>query len=119
MDEVPIIEPLVCKKISHERLTVLHFREDCLVTACQEGFICTWARPGHVRSPLVNHPVNASEFRPHDALSTRRPPRSTITQWPQVPLCDLSLRLAPLPIGFTPPNCTRSCDAVECQLHRL
>lgn len=45
MDQIPLIEPLICKKISHERLTVLCFREDCLVTGCQEGFICTWARP--------------------------------------------------------------------------
>lgn len=48
MDEVPLLEPLVCKKIAHERLTVLIFLEDCIVTACQEGFICTWARPGKV-----------------------------------------------------------------------
>ncbi|XP_069632815.1 dystrophia myotonica WD repeat-containing protein [Haliaeetus albicilla] len=44
--EVPLLEPLVCKKIAHERLTVLLFLEDCIVTACQEGLICTWARPG-------------------------------------------------------------------------
>uniref|UniRef100_A0A3P8UHM7 WD repeat-containing protein 20 n=1 Tax=Cynoglossus semilaevis TaxID=244447 RepID=A0A3P8UHM7_CYNSE len=50
MDEVPLLEPLVCKKIAHERLTVLIFLEDCLVTACQEGFVCTWARPGKVVS---------------------------------------------------------------------
>uniref|UniRef100_A0A8C8I3W7 WD repeat-containing protein 20 n=1 Tax=Oncorhynchus tshawytscha TaxID=74940 RepID=A0A8C8I3W7_ONCTS len=52
MEEVPLLEPLVCKKIAHERLTVLIFLEDCLVTACQEGFICTWARPGKVVSLL-------------------------------------------------------------------
>ncbi|NXW52781.1 DMWD protein, partial [Nyctiprogne leucopyga] len=44
--EVPLLEPLVCKKIAHERLTVLLFLEDCIVTACQEGLICAWARPG-------------------------------------------------------------------------
>ncbi|KAI2591809.1 hypothetical protein G5576_018089, partial [Homo sapiens] len=38
--------PLVCKKIAQERLTVLLFLEDCIITACQEGLICTWARPG-------------------------------------------------------------------------
>ncbi|XP_069764841.1 WD repeat-containing protein 20-like isoform X2 [Narcine bancroftii] len=48
IDEVPLLEPLICKKIAHERLTVLIFLEDCIVTACQEGFICTWARPGKV-----------------------------------------------------------------------
>lgn len=48
MEEVTIIEPLICKKIAHERLTGLEFREDCVITACQEGFILTWARPGKV-----------------------------------------------------------------------
>jgi hypothetical protein len=46
MTEVPLIEPLVVKKIAHERLTALVFREECLVTACQDGYVCTWARPG-------------------------------------------------------------------------
>ncbi|XP_015196284.2 WD repeat-containing protein 20 [Lepisosteus oculatus] len=46
MNEVPLLEPLVCKKIAHERLTVLMFMDDCIITACQEGLICTWARPG-------------------------------------------------------------------------
>ena len=48
INETPLIEPLVCKKIAHERLTALVFREDCLVTACQDGYVCTWARPGKV-----------------------------------------------------------------------
>ncbi|NXR46619.1 DMWD protein, partial [Hippolais icterina] len=46
LHEVPLLEPLVCKKIAQERLTVLVFLEDCIVTACQEGLICAWARPG-------------------------------------------------------------------------
>lgn len=46
LDELPMLEPLVCKKIAHERLTDLRFREDCIVVACQEGFVYTWARPG-------------------------------------------------------------------------
>ncbi|VDP04200.1 unnamed protein product [Soboliphyme baturini] len=46
LQDVPMIQPLINKKISHERLSVLVFREDSIVTACQEGFICTWARPG-------------------------------------------------------------------------
>lgn len=46
-DECPILEPLVCKKIAHERLSALIFREDCFLTACQDGFIYTWARPGY------------------------------------------------------------------------
>lgn len=46
LDEVPMLEPHICKKVAPERLTALVFREDCLVTACQEGYVCTWARPG-------------------------------------------------------------------------
>ncbi|XP_077995845.1 WD repeat-containing protein 20-like [Glandiceps talaboti] len=48
LDEIPMLEALVVKKIAHERLTALVFREDCIVTSCQEGFVCTWARPGKV-----------------------------------------------------------------------
>ncbi|KAF7266729.1 hypothetical protein GWI33_019969 [Rhynchophorus ferrugineus] len=45
LDECPILEPLVCKKIAHERLTCLIFRPDCFITACQDGYVYTWARP--------------------------------------------------------------------------
>lgn len=45
-DECPLLAPLVCKKIAHERLTALIFREHCFLTACQDGLIYTWARPG-------------------------------------------------------------------------
>lgn len=57
MEEIAIIEPLICKKIAHERLTGLIFREDCVVTACQEGFILTWARPG--KAVMQRHSVNS------------------------------------------------------------
>lgn len=46
LDEVPMLEPLICKKVSLERLTSLVFREDGFVIACQEGYVATWARPG-------------------------------------------------------------------------
>lgn len=44
-DDCPVLEPLICKKIAHERLTALIFREDCFLVACQDGFVYTWARP--------------------------------------------------------------------------
>ncbi|XP_053681969.1 WD repeat-containing protein 20 [Sabethes cyaneus] len=50
-DDCPVLEPLVCKKIAHERLTALIFREDCFLTACQDGFVYTWARPGYLNLP--------------------------------------------------------------------
>ncbi|KAL7825391.1 hypothetical protein AOLI_G00325980 [Acnodon oligacanthus] len=61
MNEVPLLEPLVCKKIAHERLTVLVFMDDCIITACQEGLICTWARPGkaHSSQPLTTQNGNS------------------------------------------------------------
>uniref|UniRef100_A0A915IZR8 WD_REPEATS_REGION domain-containing protein n=1 Tax=Romanomermis culicivorax TaxID=13658 RepID=A0A915IZR8_ROMCU len=60
LSDTPIVEPLINKKISHERLTVLIFREDCVVTACQEGFICTWARPGRLGAQMKHsHSVNS------------------------------------------------------------
>ncbi|VDK83436.1 unnamed protein product [Litomosoides sigmodontis] len=57
MEEITVIEPLICKKIAHERLTGLVFREDCVVTACQEGFILTWARPG--KAVIQRHSMNS------------------------------------------------------------
>ena len=65
LDEVPLLEPLICKKIAHERLTSLVFRDECMVTACQEGFVCTWARPGKVVSCLemnLNFHLNHSRL---------------------------------------------------------
>ncbi|KAH3853339.1 hypothetical protein DPMN_095861 [Dreissena polymorpha] len=53
LNEAPLLEPLVCKKISVDRLTSLDFREECLVTACQEGVVYTWARPGAVVSRII------------------------------------------------------------------
>ncbi|KAK0182897.1 hypothetical protein PV327_000984 [Microctonus hyperodae] len=61
-DECPVLEPLVCKKLAHERLTELVFREDCFVTACQDGYVYTWARPGHMVGPLT---INSTLHRPH------------------------------------------------------
>merc|ERR550517_1526066 len=46
LNETPMLEPVVMKKIAHERLTSLVFKESCLVTACQDGYVCTWSRPG-------------------------------------------------------------------------
>ena len=54
-DEVPVLEPLVVKKIAHERLTAMVFKEECIVTACQEGYVCTWARPGKAVSYPSSH----------------------------------------------------------------
>ena len=53
LNEVPLLEPLVCKKVSVDRLTALVFREECLITACQEGLVYTWARPGSLVSGLT------------------------------------------------------------------
>ncbi|XP_058801867.1 WD repeat-containing protein 20 isoform X1 [Phymastichus coffea] len=62
-DECPVLEPLVCKKLAHERLTELVFREDCFVTACQDGYVYTWARPGHMVGHLT---ISNTLHRPHN-----------------------------------------------------
>lgn len=43
LEDVVKLEPLVCKKISHERLSSLTFCEDCFVVACSD--VSTWIRP--------------------------------------------------------------------------
>jgi len=72
INETPLIEPLVCKKIAHERLTALVFREDCLVTACQDGYVCTWARPGKVNTNVMypSSPQTSSSGRGDGGNST-------------------------------------------------
>lgn len=50
LNDAPLLEPLICKKIAHERLTAVVFHEDSVVMACQEGIVYTWARPGKYAS---------------------------------------------------------------------
>lgn len=45
MNEVPVIEPTICKKISFERLTSLIFCQGGFITSCQDGYVFSWARP--------------------------------------------------------------------------
>ena len=52
--DVAQLEPLVCKRVAHERLTALALREECIVMACQEGYVYTWARPGKVVSRALS-----------------------------------------------------------------
>ena len=40
------------------RLTSLVFKEECLVTACQDGYVCTWARPGVNQHPVTPSPTS-------------------------------------------------------------
>ncbi|KAG0710802.1 WD repeat-containing protein 20 [Chionoecetes opilio] len=53
LDECPVLEPMICKKIGHERLSGLVFREDCVITSCQDGCVLTWCRPG--KQILLDH----------------------------------------------------------------
>jgi hypothetical protein len=61
LNDSPMLVPLVGKRIAHERLTALVFREDCVVTACQEGVIYTWARPGKTVS--AHSLLNVNNFK--------------------------------------------------------
>ena len=55
LEDVPILEPLVAKKISQDRLCALVFREDCLVTATYDGYIHVWARPDSLVRLFIIH----------------------------------------------------------------
>jgi len=61
--ETPLLEPVVVKKIAHERLTSLVFKEECIVTACQDGYVCTWARPG--KGGSTQNRTNTEETNNH------------------------------------------------------
>jgi len=79
IDDVPVIEPLVNKKISHERLTALVFKEECLVTACQDGYICTWARPGRpLVVPQAPNTTAATTANPNNANTNSHPPMPSV-----------------------------------------
>ena len=45
LDEIPMVEPLVCKRIATERLNSLVFKEDCFMVSTQDGYVFTWSRP--------------------------------------------------------------------------
>ena len=76
MSEVNLIEPLVAKKITSERLTALVFHRDCIITACQEGFINTWSRPDTELPP--------SEAAQQGNTKTQKDPTSSIPSNPGV-----------------------------------
>ncbi|EDV23652.1 uncharacterized protein TRIADDRAFT_26155 [Trichoplax adhaerens] len=50
--EIPLIEPIVARKIAHERVTSLAFTEDCITCASQDGQITIWIRPNIVSTQL-------------------------------------------------------------------
>lgn len=45
LHEVPLLEPLTCKKLARSMLTSIQFYKDFIVVACQEGVISCYARP--------------------------------------------------------------------------
>ncbi|XP_050529545.1 WD repeat-containing protein 20 [Daktulosphaira vitifoliae] len=72
-DQCPRLEPLVCKKIAHDRLTALVFREDCFVAACQNGYVYTWARPGTITSVNAHLVSDPSTIMSSLELSSTNP----------------------------------------------
>ena len=46
LHDVPLMEPIVCKRVASDRLTGIAFLDEAVVIACQDGSISTWARPG-------------------------------------------------------------------------
>ncbi|VEL32973.1 unnamed protein product [Protopolystoma xenopodis] len=56
LDDVPLLEPIVCPRASHDRLTDLVFCRDGIYMACQRGLILTWKRPPMSYMPQQQHP---------------------------------------------------------------
>lgn len=54
LHDVPLLEAMVCKKISNERLTTIMFRRECIVISSQNSAIQTWARPNWVCLHVVS-----------------------------------------------------------------
>eukprot|EP00731_Ephydatia_muelleri_P027221 Em0019g94a len=71
MHEVNVIEPLVAKYVSQERLTELIFLDDCIITCSQEGFVDTWARPD---TPLPKQYTNTTVAGTESTTPPRNPP---------------------------------------------
>lgn len=64
LEDVPVIEPLVSKKIAQDRLCGLAFREDCLVTSTFDGYIHVWSRPEALVSPSVAQILTTLYYSP-------------------------------------------------------
>lgn len=62
MNEVPLLEPSVCKKIAFERLTSLIFCKGGFITSCQAGYVFSWARPSR-RSMMISPGQSNEELR--------------------------------------------------------
>ena len=58
MQDINLIEPLVCKKIWSERLTDITFRDDSMLVATQDGFVQVWGRPEFGTEVLSSGPSN-------------------------------------------------------------
>lgn len=45
LHEVPLLEPLTCKKLSLNMLTSIHFYKDFIVVSSQDGVVSSYSRP--------------------------------------------------------------------------
>ena len=71
MQDVNLIEPLVCKKVWSERLTDIVFKEEAILTATQDGYVHVWARPEFANSDetFSSVPAGVSWHLLHTILS--------------------------------------------------
>lgn len=45
LNDVPLLEPLICKKLSYSMLTSIHFFKDYMIVSGQDGVISCYVRP--------------------------------------------------------------------------
>lgn len=72
MRDVPKISPLVAHRVHTEPLSGLIFNQESVLTACREGHIKVWMRPGTVESqPSNSETLLASSLKEKPLLSSK------------------------------------------------
>jgi len=49
--KIPMLRPLMTKKVDEHPLSWIGFQEDCIIASCKKGHIRLWDRPRDVHAP--------------------------------------------------------------------
>ncbi|KAG5566751.1 hypothetical protein RHGRI_002328 [Rhododendron griersonianum] len=71
MRDVPKLSPLVPHRVHSEPLSGLIFTEESVLTACREGHVKIWLRPGHSEQTSNSKPLPSSSLKEKTLSSSR------------------------------------------------
>ncbi|XP_058201159.1 uncharacterized protein LOC131315905 [Rhododendron vialii] len=71
MRDVPKLSPLVAHRVHSEPLSGLIFTEESVLTACREGHVKIWLRPGHSEQTSNSKPLTSSSLKEKTLSSSR------------------------------------------------